>query len=145
MTWRKRRCRGPLPRKFSTSSNSWPWMSSPHTKAGPPNIEIDGCHATQYIVTVISSFKHKGLKELFETGHSKHVAHDLRKKVKIRLDTLNASSVPSGMNVPGWRLHELQGDRKGTWSVDVSGNWRVTFRFEKGDGHDVNLEDTHKK
>jgi toxin HigB-1 len=94
---------------------------------------------------VIRSFKHKGLKEVFENGHSKLVAPDLLKKVRIRLDTLEAAQTISGVNVPGWRLHELKGDRKGTWSIDVSGNWRITFRFEAGDALDVDLEDTHKK
>ena len=94
---------------------------------------------------MIRSFKHKGLKEVFEAGHSKLVAPDLLRKVQRRLDALDAAWVPSGLNLPGWRLHELKGDRKGTWSVDVSGNWRITFRFEKGDARDVDLEDTHKK
>ena len=94
---------------------------------------------------MIRSFKHKGLKEVFETGHSKLVAPDLLRKAQRRLDALDAASVPSGMNLPGWRLHELKGGRKGTWSVDVSGNWRITFRFENGDARDADLEDTHKK
>ena len=96
-------------------------------------------------LAVIRSFKHKGLREVFETGHSKLVATDLLKKVIRRLDVLDAAQNPSGINVPGWRLHQHGGDRKGTWSVDVSGNWRITFRFEKGDAYDVDLEDPHKK
>ena len=94
---------------------------------------------------MIRSFKHRGLKEVFETGRSKLVAPDLQKKVERRLDALDAASVPSGMNFPGWRLHELKGNRKGTWSVDVSGNWRITFKLQNGDAYDVDLEDTHKK
>lgn len=45
------------------------------------------------------------------------------------------------MNIPGWRLHQLTGDRKGTWSVSVSGNWRITFEFSGTDTVNVNLED----
>lgn len=47
------------------------------------------------------------------------------------------------MNLPGWKLHQLKGLRKGTWVVSVSGNWRITFRFEGGDAYDVDLEDYH--
>jgi len=47
------------------------------------------------------------------------------------------------MNLPGWKLHQLKGGRKGTWAVNVSGNWRITYRFEGGDAYDVELEDYH--
>ncbi len=47
------------------------------------------------------------------------------------------------MNLPGLRLHELTGNRRGTWPVTVNGNWRVTFRFEDGDADVVNYEDYH--
>jgi proteic killer suppression protein len=47
------------------------------------------------------------------------------------------------IKLPGYDLHELKGDRKGTWSIKVSGNWRITFKFEDGDAYDVNLEDYH--
>jgi proteic killer suppression protein len=47
------------------------------------------------------------------------------------------------MNLPGYRFHALKGDRKGTFTVAVSGNWRITFRFQEGDAFDVNLEDYH--
>jgi proteic killer suppression protein len=47
------------------------------------------------------------------------------------------------MGMPGWGLHLLEGDRRGVWSVKVSGNWRMTFRFDGGDAYDVNLEDYH--
>ncbi len=47
------------------------------------------------------------------------------------------------MNIPGWKLHELKGDRSGEWSVTVRANWRITFRFENSDAYDINLEDYH--
>ncbi|MDQ3687321.1 MAG: type II toxin-antitoxin system RelE/ParE family toxin, partial [Acidobacteriota bacterium] len=50
---------------------------------------------------------------------------------------------PSDVDLPGYRLHELKGDRKGTWSLTVSGNWRITFTFSEGDAYDVDLEDYH--
>lgn len=96
------------------------------------------------VLRVIKTFKHKGLKEVFEKGNSKSVPQDMLKKIVRRLDVLDAAQTISGVNVPGFRLHELKGNRKGTWSIDVSGNDRTTFRFENGDPHDVNLEDTHK-
>ena len=96
------------------------------------------------VLRVIKTFKHKGLKEVFEKGNSKSVPQDMLKKIVRRLDVLDAAQTISGVNVPGFRLHELKGNRKGTWSIDVSGNDRTTFRFENGDAHDVNLEDTHK-
>lgn len=56
---------------------------------------------------------------------------------------LNAASNAKDMDLPGLRLHELSGNRAGIWSVTVSGNWRVTFRFEDGDAEIVNYEDYH--
>ena len=59
------------------------------------------------------------------------------------LDRLDAAMKPEDMNLPGYRFHQLKGDRKRAFSVSVSGNWRITFRFEDGDAVDVNLEDYH--
>lgn len=59
------------------------------------------------------------------------------------LDRLDTGVIIGDMNVPGYRLHALGGQRSGTWSVSVSGNWRITFRFESGNVYDVNLEDYH--
>jgi proteic killer suppression protein len=92
---------------------------------------------------VIKSFKHKGLKKLFE--------EDIRSGVKIAhvdrlldiLDRLNAAADIRDMRYPGSGLHELKGNRKGDWSVYVSGNWRITFKFQNGDAYDVNYEDYH--
>ncbi|MBW4552479.1 MAG: type II toxin-antitoxin system RelE/ParE family toxin [Aphanocapsa sp. GSE-SYN-MK-11-07L] len=59
------------------------------------------------------------------------------------LARLNAATLPQDMNLPGLVLHELAGNRKGTWSVRVSGNWRITFTFDGADACDVDLEDYH--
>ena len=64
-------------------------------------------------------------------------------RIRILLGRLNASTSPRDMNLPGLNLHELKGRRRGTWSVRVSGNWRITFRFQGLDVHDVDLEDYH--
>ena len=92
---------------------------------------------------MIKTFRHKGLKQLFETGRSSRVAADLTRRLIRQLDLLNRATGSSDMNLPGYRLHELKRDRKGTWSISVSGNWRLTFTFQGADAHDVDLEDYH--
>jgi proteic killer suppression protein len=92
---------------------------------------------------MIRTFRHKGLKQLFETGKSRGVSADLTRKLVRQLDLLNRAISPMDLNLPGYRLHELKGERKGTWSVSVSGNWRLTFRLQDGDAYDADLEDYH--
>ena len=92
---------------------------------------------------MIKSFRHKGLKQLFETGRSRSVSAELTRRLVRQLDFLNRATGPTDMNLPGNRLHELKGERKGTWSITVSGNWRLTFTFEGEDARDVDLEDYH--
>jgi proteic killer suppression protein len=92
---------------------------------------------------MIKTFRHKGLKQLFETGRSRAIAADLARRLVRQLDLLNRAVSPADMSLPGNRLHELKGERKGTWSVTVSGNWRLTFTFQDSDAHDVDLEDYH--
>jgi len=59
------------------------------------------------------------------------------------LTVLDVAEQAGDMDVPGYRLHQLTGNRKGFWSVEVTGNWRITFRFEGNDVADVNFEDYH--
>jgi len=92
---------------------------------------------------VIKSFRHKGLKRLFETGERRGVAPELANRLRRQLDVLNRARTTADMNLPGYRLHRLKGNRAGTWSVTVSGNWRVTFTFEGEDAFDVDFEDYH--
>lgn len=92
---------------------------------------------------MIKTFRHKGLKQLFETGRSRAISPDLIRRLTRQLDFLNRAISPADMNLPGYRLHELKGARKGTWSVTVSGNWRLTFSFQERDAYDVDLEDYH--
>ena len=61
----------------------------------------------------------------------------------MQLAALDTSRSPGDMNIPGYRLHSLKGKRSGYWAVDVSGNWRLTFRMDAGDVYDVNYEDYH--
>jgi len=92
---------------------------------------------------MIKTFRHKGLKRLFETGATKGVSSDLTARLVRQLDFLNRAVSPLDMNLPGASLHELKGQRRGTWSVTVSGNWRLTFTFRDADAYDVDLEDYH--
>jgi len=92
---------------------------------------------------MIKTFRHKGLKQLFETGRSRAVSADLTRRLVRQLDFLNRAVSPADMNLLGYRLHELRGARSGTWSVTVSGNWRLTFSFQDTHAFDVDLEDYH--
>ena len=92
---------------------------------------------------MIRSFKHKGLARLFKSGSTAGIQAAHVKRLRLILGRLNAASGAKDMDLPGLRLHELSGNRSGIWSVTVSGNWRVTFRFEDGDAEIVNYEDYH--
>lgn len=92
---------------------------------------------------MIRSFRHKGLKRLFEDDdRSKVNAQDADKLARI-LARLEQSRAPEDMNAPGFRLHPLKGELKGFWAVTVRANWRVIFRFEGEDAADVDLTDYH--
>ena len=92
---------------------------------------------------MIVSFKHKGLEKFFTSGSNVGIQPKHEKRLRIILARLHAATSAKDMNLPGLRLHELKGKRKGTWTVDVSGNWRVTFKFEGVDASQVNYEDYH--
>lgn len=92
---------------------------------------------------MIQSFKHKGLKALYDTGSTKGVRQDHVKKLQRILANLDDAHRPEDMNLPGYRLHELKGKRETVWSVWVNGNWRVTWRFIGKDVEIVNYEDYH--
>jgi proteic killer suppression protein len=92
---------------------------------------------------MIRSFKHKGLARFFETGSKAGIQAQHAERLRLILAQLNAATAPDDMGLPGLRLHPLRGDRKGTWSVWVSGNWRVTFKFAGKDAEIVDYEDYH--
>ena len=92
---------------------------------------------------MIKSFAHKGLEDLFYKGSTKGVQTQHADKLRRLLDRLDVASVVQDMEYPGSGLHQLKGDLKHHWSVKVSGNWRVTFRFEDGDAYIVNYQDYH--
>ena len=91
---------------------------------------------------MIRSFRHRGLKRLWE-GDPSRVSAALRDRLENVLAVLDAAASPSDADLPGYRLHALKGQLKGHWSVTISGNWRVTFRMENGDAVDLDLTDYH--
>ncbi len=92
---------------------------------------------------MIRSFKHKGLARFFQSGTTAGIQAVHAKRLRLILGRLHAATRPQDMNLPGLRLHELSGNRAGTWSVTVSGNWRVTFRFAGEDAEGIDYEDYH--
>ncbi len=92
---------------------------------------------------MIQGFKHKGLRLLFEKGTARGIRADHVAKVENILAVLNRARKPADMDLPGFKLHRLRGDLKDFWSVTVTANWRIIFRFEEGDVYDVDLVDYH--
>ena len=92
---------------------------------------------------MIASFRHRGLKALYDGRAARRVAPEHVERLRDILAALDRSRGPEGMALPGFRLHELKGKLKGHYAVSVSGNWRVTFRFEEGWAVDVDYVDYH--
>jgi proteic killer suppression protein len=92
---------------------------------------------------MIRSFRHRGLKALYDGRTTRRVAPEHLAKLRDILALLDRGRTPGDMNLPGFRLHPLKGELKGHWAVWVSGNWRVTFRFEEGEAVDVDYRDYH--
>ena len=92
---------------------------------------------------MIRTLRHRGLKQLYERGDPSRVRADQAERIALALADLDEASKPSDLDLPGYRLHPLKGDLKGFWSISISANWRVIFRFEEGDAYDVNLVDYH--
>lgn len=92
---------------------------------------------------MIKSFSHKGLKRFFEKGDGSGIQASHRKKLRMQLSALDTAQVIEDMDLPGYDLHKLKGNRKNCWSISVNGNWRITFEFHEGDVYIVNYEDYH--
>lgn len=92
---------------------------------------------------MIRGFRHKGLEKFFLHGTISGVQAKHSARGRLILGRLHACANPQDMNLPGLYLHELGGKRRGTWSIRISGNWRVTFRFAGKDAIDVDYEDYH--
>ena len=92
---------------------------------------------------MIRSFKHRGLKALYEGKTARKVASEHIDKLRRILAVLDNASDPDGLNLPGFHLHPLKGDLQGFWAVTVASNWRVTFRFEENEATDIDYLDYH--
>jgi len=92
---------------------------------------------------MIQSFLHRGLKQFYERGTSRYLNADQVPKIRRIPALLDVSSQPQLLDLPGLRLHALRGDLDGFWSVSVSGNWRMIFRFKNANVYDVDLIDYH--
>ncbi len=92
---------------------------------------------------MIKNFRHKGLNRFFRKGDVRGIQAQQAARIARILDLLDDASSVEQLNIPGYSLHPLKGDRQGEWAMTVSGNWRITFRFEGEDAVDVNLEDYH--
>lgn len=94
-------------------------------------------------VLAIKSIKHKGLKRSFEAGDSRKLNQNHVSRIEQILDDLDSATAAQDMDQPGYHLHPLKGDLKDHWSVRVSANLRITFRFEGWNAYDVDLTDYH--
>jgi proteic killer suppression protein len=92
---------------------------------------------------MIVSFRHKGLKLVYEKGDRRRLSSEFADKIERILARLDEATEPRNLDLPGFRLHPLKGDLVGDWSVSVSGNWRIVFRFDGGNVRDVDLVDYH--
>ena len=92
---------------------------------------------------MIRTFKHKGLAKFFESGTRAGIQAQHAERLRLILGALNAAVKPEDMDLPGLKLHPLKGNRKETWAVCVSGNWRISFKFVDADAEVVDYEDYH--
>ncbi|MFH1804865.1 MAG: type II toxin-antitoxin system RelE/ParE family toxin [Pseudomonadota bacterium] len=92
---------------------------------------------------MIRSFQHKGLRLFYETGSHRGINPSHIRRVARILSFLDRATEPDDLNIPGWRLHGLSGKREGFWSLTVSGNWRIIFRFIDNDVELVDYLDYH--
>ncbi len=99
--------------------------------------------ATRYSLSVIKSFKHKGLRRYYESGSKSGIQAKHAGRLRLQLAALDTARVVEDMDVPGYRLHPLKGRAKKRWSIGVSGNWRLTFEFRDGNAYVLDYEDYH--
>lgn len=92
---------------------------------------------------MIESFRHKGLRQLFEDDNPKALNSAHVRKVRQILALLDAADKIADLNYPSFRLHPLKGELKGFWSLTIQANWRIIFRFEDGVASDVDFLDYH--
>ena len=91
----------------------------------------------------IFSFRHKGLKRLYQEDDASKLPYVMVERISVILAALDAAIRIEDLDRPSFRLHQLKGDRRGEWAIVVRANWRITFRFEDGDASDISFEDYH--
>jgi proteic killer suppression protein len=89
----------------------------------------------------IRSFRHKGLRDLFMLGQARGIRPDLLRHVEQRLRILDSARSLDELRIQPWRLHVLRGE--GRWAIDINGPWRLTFRWDEGEPHELDLEQYH--
>jgi len=92
---------------------------------------------------MIKSFRHKGLRRLYETGSVAGVQTSHGKRLRMQLAALDSAQVIEDLDISGFRLHPLKGELRGRWSIAVNGNWRLTFEFRDGNAFVLDYEDYH--
>ena len=92
---------------------------------------------------MIKTFRHKGLRRLYETGITSGVQANHAKRLRLQLTALDTAQAIEDMDIPGFRLHPLKGEMRGRWSITVNGNWCITFEFQDGNAYVLDYEDYH--
>ncbi|MDE2904219.1 MAG: type II toxin-antitoxin system mRNA interferase toxin, RelE/StbE family [Chloroflexota bacterium] len=92
---------------------------------------------------MIRTIRHRGLKRLHDQGDASRLRADQRERIGVALAILDSARSPNDLAVPGFRLHQLKGRLRGFWSIRITGNWRIVFRFDGDDVFDVDYVDYH--
>ncbi|MCY3896196.1 MAG: type II toxin-antitoxin system mRNA interferase toxin, RelE/StbE family [Chloroflexi bacterium] len=92
---------------------------------------------------MIRTIRHRGLKRLHDQGDASRLRADQRERIRVALTMLDSARSPDDLAVPGFRLHQLKGRLRGFWSMRITGNWRIVFRFDGDDVFDVDFVDYH--
>ena len=92
---------------------------------------------------MIKSIRHKGLRRFYETGSTAGIQPAHKNRLRLQLIALETAASIEDMDIPGFRLHPLKGDRKGQWAISVGGNWHLTFEFRDGNAYILNYEEYH--
>jgi len=92
---------------------------------------------------MIKTFKHKGLRLFYEKGKTSGIQTHHAKKLRMQLAAIHTAQEIGDIDISGFSLHKLKGERANIWSISVNGNWRVTFEFKDGNAYILNYEDYH--
>lgn len=106
-------------------------------------MSLDNIQIIRYHVSMIKSFKHKGLRDFYETGSIKGIQAIHEQKIRLILGALDVAKKVEVLNIPTFKLHKLKGDMKNLYSVTVHANWRITFEFKDEDVYVVDYQDYH--